>query len=366
MYKQGWLSGPTYQANATANLGLYDQRLALEWVQKYIGLFGGNKNNVTIIGESAGGGSIMHQITAYGGLKGPVPFHQAISQSPGFFPINSNNYEEQNFKLTLQAASLVTKRNITSVQDLRSLSTTELYYTNQFAVGVAPYGFFTYGPTVDGKFVPQLPGLLFLHGQYDKSVKVMLGHNLNEGLLFTNPYLQNETQFQSYLTTSLPDASAATLSYISNTLYPPVYDGTYGYKTLVARNALLVSELVFICNTRYMDKAYDLKTYSYYFTVPPGLHGEDVPYTFFNGDVTTLDNGFPVNATVAHALQSYLTSFAQDGDPNEGDGPGVPFFPIYGTNSSTQLLSAGADFGTQVVDTAANARCDYWQKALYS
>lgn len=70
----GWLSGPTFQQSGSANAGLLDQRFALEWVQKYIHLFGGDPNRVTIMGESAGGGSVMHQITAYGGLKGPVPF----------------------------------------------------------------------------------------------------------------------------------------------------------------------------------------------------------------------------------------------------------------------------------------------------
>ena len=60
----GWLSGPSFQAEGgAANAGLLDQRFSLEWVQQYIGLFGGDKNRVTIMGESAGGGSVMHQIT---------------------------------------------------------------------------------------------------------------------------------------------------------------------------------------------------------------------------------------------------------------------------------------------------------------
>jgi carboxylesterase type B len=59
----GWLSGPSFQADGTSNAGLWDQRFALEWVQKYIHLFGGDKDRVTIFGESAGGGSVMHQIT---------------------------------------------------------------------------------------------------------------------------------------------------------------------------------------------------------------------------------------------------------------------------------------------------------------
>lgn len=70
----------------TSNAGLLDQRFALEWVQKYIHLFGGDASRVTILGDSAGAGSIEAHITAYGGTKGSSPFRGAIAQSPYYLP----------------------------------------------------------------------------------------------------------------------------------------------------------------------------------------------------------------------------------------------------------------------------------------
>ena len=314
------------------------------------------------MGESAGGGSIMHQITAFGGTQGKVPFRRAIVQSPGFLPLNSNAQIESIFQETLKFASLLSGKTIATTQDLRSLSFMELYHTNYAVVGTSTYGSFTFSPTVDGDFVPKLPGELLLHGQFDTSLKVMVGHNLNEGLLFSSPFINNETTFINYVRQTLPAATKATINYVTKTLYPPVFNGSYGYTNQLERTSLLVSEFAFTCNTRYLDLALFNKTYSYYFTVPPGVHGVDVPYTFFNGDTMTSDDGLPVNATVAKALQHYVTEFAMTGKPNEA---GVPFFPVYGSNSSTEVLTNSTAFGTQVTDTAANPRCSYWQKALY-
>ncbi|MFN2537907.1 MAG: carboxylesterase/lipase family protein [Mycobacteriales bacterium] len=71
----GWLPGVP---GVTPNCGQLDQVLALEWVRDNIGAFGGDPDCVTIFGESAGAGSVIHLMASCSGL-----FHRAIAQSPG-------------------------------------------------------------------------------------------------------------------------------------------------------------------------------------------------------------------------------------------------------------------------------------------
>lgn len=74
----GFLSGSEVRTNGTANAGLLDQRLAIEWVRRHIHAFGGSPDKITISGGSAGGGSVLNQMIMYGGGKNP-PFRAAIA-----------------------------------------------------------------------------------------------------------------------------------------------------------------------------------------------------------------------------------------------------------------------------------------------
>jgi carboxylesterase type B len=86
----GFLASDEVNWFGVVNAGIRDQTFALQWVQSYIHLFGGNASHVTISGESAGGGAVMLQAMAYGGTLGTslfenVSLHDEIQNSHAYF-----------------------------------------------------------------------------------------------------------------------------------------------------------------------------------------------------------------------------------------------------------------------------------------
>lgn len=348
----GWMVGP----NVVSNAALFDQNLALEWIQKYISLFGGDCSKVTVLGESAGGGSIMHQITAFGRDR-PAPFARAIIQSPAWALTLD---EAGTWAKVLSTASSVSLSTVSTASGLRSLTSPQLFVVNQQVVGQSSLISFSFGPSASGLFTPETVPQLLAKGRFAHNVEVMPAHSLNETNLFI-PSSANASDLAAARQVILFGASAAQVSYVESVLYPEVYDGTYGYWSPYGRTALMISDAQFTCNTWYLAKAFNNATYNYLFASPPGYHGQDLAYTFYNNGNEVDILGIPVVASLAHAMQDYYAAFAARGDPNAATS--LPSWPQYGLQGSINVF--GPTGVVTALDDKNTTRCSYWQSGAW-
>ncbi|KAB8224951.1 Alpha/Beta hydrolase protein [Aspergillus novoparasiticus] len=269
----GWVSSA--HEDMDANVGLHDGITALEWTKKYISRFGGDPDNITVGGQSAGAGMIAMMLVGNGG-NGTLPFQKAFLSSPGLMPRrNVTERRQEVYDQTLQAA------NCSSLSCLRDASPSALAATNKKVLDLpGGSGGGTFGPGIgigpfpDGKYLLDAVPIMLQQGRYHKNIQaVMSGNMAAEGLGMT-PDISTYEDFATLVRRLVPGASNATVQHIRD-MYP--YPDSQ--LQLVANS--WTTDVVFACNARAVAKAYGNRTQRYLFSVPPATHGLDLSCMWF-------------------------------------------------------------------------------------
>ena len=305
------------QGGSSGNYGLMDQLAALRWVKRNIARFGGDPDNVTIAGESAGSQdvSLMLAAPAARGL-----FQKAIMESgtPGFgMPFRSLREAE---RIGDQADNLLGTRG--DLKKLRSASVPALLAADlklhDDAVESDAMVFLRI--TVDGKLLPKSPRELLAESL---AKPVILGSNRVE-------FGPGSAELNGFIDKAFGRHAAAARAYYKLGQPEPPPDPRLG-----TRNEQVGTDVTFRCPARNLAELLSAKgapVWLYEFDAAPGggktSHAAEIAYAF--GDAT-LDHG--------QSLKPYWLNFIRSGDPN---GPGLTRWPRFTASGRRHVLFSDA------------------------
>ncbi len=332
----GYMAHPALSADdprgVSGNYGLLDQIAALDWVRANIAEFGGNPDNVTIFGESAGAQSVAEIMSS---PLGDGLYHKAILES-GSSSYNANGLTRAiEGRLSQHEAGLEFIDGLAnadaSAADLRAISGAAVIAQSEAKPHLGGY----FLPGVDGVVIPRLMGEA-IREEHINNVPVLAGYNGDEGTLFYQ-YMKSPTLLQIPFPTAHNERMAA-----MDTLYgqadAAILKAEYGLddpENFDKAATDMLGDDMFGVHMRFLataNVAAGEPTWLYHFTrTPPSptqtlgaFHASELFFVF--------DSHSPLlklsdeDRALTTAMGKYWTNFAKTGNPNGDDVPGWPAY----------------------------------------
>lgn len=340
----------------SGNYGTMDQIAALEWVKRNVAAFGGDPDNVTIFGQSAGAGSVCALLAApsAAGL-----FHRAILHSLpcGWVSTDLKMAEPSGVAL---AEAVGCPAGADQVACLRGVWAGTL---------IAHQADYTGGIKVGGGLIPVAPEAAIASGEWNQ-VPMMVGATRSEFklvamLLMPELYGVTAETYPDMVRKVYPDRADEVLE-----LYP-LANFNSPYEAITQA----MGDEAFVCGTgaTVANLAKWVPTYQYEFDdrTSPGLYGFDSPpgADMSNGHSADLQylvdydlGAADLDATqekLATQMMNYWASFAANGNPNF---EGAPVWPQWANNQQVLSLGAGGE-STPITSFAAEHNCNFWSSS---